>query len=369
MKKALIISTVSRQFYLFEKVNIDVLRKLGYEVHGAANFADRSERLKEIDIIEHELCFSRNPFSFSNIKAFVKLLSLLRENNFELIHAHSPVGGVYGRIAAKLSGVPKVFYTAHGFHFYKGAPIFNWMLFYPLEKLLSRLTDTLITINKEDFEIANKNFFMRNLELVDGIGINYKKFHPETPEIKMKLRDKFKLDRDSQILIYVGELSHRKNQQVLLEAMLNMQEKNQQIKLLLVGKGNLKEEYEKFIFENNLSKSVYLLGFRDDIPQLMQIADIAISSSKQEGLPVNLMEAMGTGLPLIVSNCRGNRDLLKDNGIVIKDNTSIQWSDAIIELFNSPNRLNEYGLRSLELSKRFSEEKIRVKMTTIYSVL
>lgn len=367
MKKALIISTVSRQFFLFEQVNIKVLRELGYEIHGAANFSDRNERLKEVNIIEHNVNFSRNPLSIRNFFAFKKLFLILRENNFDLIHAHSPVGGVYGRLAAKLCNVPQIIYTAHGFHFFKGAPKRNWLLYYPIEKMLSYLTDKVIVINEEDYKLAKSKFRSNKMNFVSGVGVNYSKFRPISIEKKVEKRRQLGFTKNDCILIYVGELSQRKNQSVLIDAMADIVKKNPKVTLLLVGKGKLFSKYQERINSLNLQKNVHLLGYRNDIVDLMQIADIAISSSLQEGLPVNLMEAMGVALPLIVSNCRGNRDLVNDNGIIIYRNTVKEWEKSIIALLNSPSKMKEFGVNSLNQATNFSEEQIRKKMKEIYS--
>ena len=369
MKKVLIVSTVSRQFYLFEQVNIRVLRELGYEVHGAANFDDRSERLKEVNIIEHHIPFQRSPFFFFYFKAYKELLKLVEKEKFDIIHCHAPVGGVLGRLVGMKFPNTKVIYTAHGFHFYKGASILNWLLFYPVEKILSKYTDQLIVINHEDFALANSKFKMKKLDLVSGIGVNYNKFTPVSIQKKVEKRTHLSLtDRDS-VLIYVGELSKRKNQMVLIESMADVLKKHPNTYLLLVGRGSLKSEYKEKISNLGLSEHVRLLGYRDDIAELMQISDIALSSSLQEGLPVNLMEAMGTGLPLIVSNCRGNSDLVENqvNGMIVSENTKEDWTKAICELLDAPQCLERYGQSSLEKSTMYSEETVMKEMHEIYN--
>ncbi|MGW8382074.1 glycosyltransferase family 4 protein [Streptococcus parasuis] len=369
MKKALIISTVSRQFYLFEQVNINILRKIGYEVHGVANFSDRSERLKEVNIIEHHVNFSRNPLSISNLFAFIKLLEIMRVYNFDLVHTHSPVGGVYGRLAAKICNVPQIIYTAHGLHFYKGSSMINWLLYYPIEKLLSYFTDKIILINEEDYDLAKSKLKTKQIYFVPGVGVNYSKFKPVQFEKKNLMRKYYGFAENDQILIYVGELSKRKNQSVLINAIAKIVKINPKVKLLLVGKGKLQSVYQKLIGNLNLQNNVLLLGYRDDIVELMQISDIAISSSLQEGLPVNLMEAMGVALPIVASNSRGNRDLVKDyeNGILIKENTAEEWENIILKLFESPSRMKQFSVNSLDTASNYSEGKIKKIMMEVYN--
>ena len=175
MKRCLIVSTVSRQFTLFERGNIEVLKELGYEVHCVANYSDATEDLKELGIIEHNIDIQRSPFSLKNIKAYKQLRNIINSDKYDLIHCHSPMGGVLARLAAKKTrkiNHTRVIYTAHGFHFFKGAPLINWMLYYPVEKCLSKYTDCLITINQEDYNIARKKFKARKVELVNGIGVD-----------------------------------------------------------------------------------------------------------------------------------------------------------------------------------------------------
>lgn len=370
MKKALIVSTVSRQFYLFEQTNIKVLRDLGYEVHGAANFSDRSERLSEVAIIEHQIDFERSPFSWSNVTAYRQLKSLIEKENYDVVHCHSPVGGVVGRLAAAKG--KKVLYTAHGFHFFKGAPLVNWLLFYPVEKILSHLTDILMTINQEDFLRAQTKFSMRRLERVDGIGVDYQKFFPLGKVEKLTQREALGFSDTDKLLIYVGELSVRKNQKLLIEAMPEVIEHYPEAKLLLVGRGELQETYKQMVAELGLEQNVEFLGFRNDVDKLMQVADIALSSSLQEGLPVNLMEAMGTGLPLLVSDCRGNRDLVdhEKNGLILPLSASPKvWGQAILRLLSDKQMAQAFGKASLELSKAYARPMIEEKMYEIYRKL
>lgn len=327
MKRCLIVSTVSRQFTLFERGNIEVLKELGYEVHCVANYSDATEDLKELGIIEHNIDIQRSPFSLKNIKAYKQLRNIINSDKYDLIHCHSPMGGVLARLAAKKTrkiNHTRVIYTAHGFHFFKGAPLINWMLYYPVEKCLSKYTDCLITINQEDYNIARKKFKARKVELVNGIGVDENKFNFEmSDEEKHTLRESLGLKDDDYVIIYVAELSKRKNQKMLIDAVKNIiDEGNNNVKLLLPGKDSLNGEYQKLVEKYNLQEHIKFLGFRKDIPQLMKISNLCVSTSKQEGLPVNLMEAMFCHLPIIATDCRGNRDLIQNgvNGYIVNSN-------------------------------------------------
>ena len=216
----------------------------------------------------------------------------------------------------------RVIYTAHGFHFYKGSPMINWIIYYPIEKWLSKYTDYLITINKEDYDIAKNKFKKaKQIELINGIGVYEKKLNFEmTEKERIEFRRIWGLEKDDFVLIQIGELNKNKNQIMTIEAMKIAIKENPNIKLLLAGTGPLKELYEKKIKEYELEKNILLLGFRNDVPKLLKIVDCLISTSKREGLPVNVIEAQISGVPVIATNCRGNRDLtLQENLVEIGD--------------------------------------------------
>lgn len=251
MKKCLIVSTVSRQFTLFERGNIEVLKELGYEIHCVANYSDETEEIKELGIIQHHIDIQRSPFSLKNKKAYKQLKNIINSEKFELIHCHSPMGGVLARLAARKTrkeNGTRVLYTAHGFHFFKGAPLINWLLYYPVEKYLSRYTDCIITINQEDYNIAKKKFKSKKVELVNGIGVNRNKFDFEmTEEKKEALREEIGVNKNDFIIIYVAELSKRKNQGMIINVMKELIKQNDKIKLLLVGKDSMNGQYQKLV--------------------------------------------------------------------------------------------------------------------------
>ena len=374
MKKALILASVASMIEQFNMGNIKVLQELKYEVHVATNFIDsgtitreRAEelknKLKDLNVKYYQIDFDRNVLSTKNIQAYKQVKQLIKENKYNIIHIHSPIGGVCGRLAAKKErkNGTKVIYTAHGFHFFKGAPAKNWLIYYPVEKWLSKYTDCLITINEEDYNLAKKKFKAKNVEYVPGIGVDENKFNFEmSREERNELRKSLGINEDDFVFIQVGELNNNKNQIMTIEAIKELVKENNKIKLLLVGIGDLKEYYENKIKEYNLEKSVFLLGYRNDVPKLLKISDVLISTSKREGLPVNILEAMFAGLPIIATNCRGNRDLVPDNNLVEIDNVE-QLKDKmrgkIAKLnFIEYKELNKYTIKSISCKiKNFYE--------------
>ena len=321
MKKVLFTATVDSHILQFHIPYLKFFKEQGYEVHVATN---GNEEIPYCDK-KHLVSFERSPIKINNLKAIRQLKKIIDKEKFEIIHCHTPMGSVVTRLAAKKARKKyntRVIYTAHGFHFYKGAPLLNWLIFYPIEKWLSRYTDTLITINEEDYNIAKKRFKAKNIELVYGVGIDVDKFNSKMPEKeKHELRNSIGLNDNDFVMIYVAELSKRKNQEMLLNIMPELINKDSSIKLLLVGGDSLNGKLQDIVHENNLDNNVFFLGYRKDVPELLKISNLLVSTSKQEGLPVNVMEGLATGLPAVVTDCRGNRDLVRDgvDGFIVKN--------------------------------------------------
>ena len=334
MKKVLFTATVDSHIELFHLPFLKYFKNNGYEVHVA------TDTEKKIDFCDkkHEISFKKSPYRIDNLKAIKQLRRIINEEKFDIIHTHTPMGSVVTRLAASRSrkrNGTKVIYTAHGFHFYKGAPLFNWLFFYPVEKLLAKKVDLLITINEEDYQLASKKFKTR-VEYVPGVGIDEAKFGYEmTDKEKTALKESLGLNADTIILIYPAEISIRKNQSWLLSSLQSVL-KDSNVHLLLPGKqsiGSINRLARDLGIENN----VHLLGFRTDIPELLKMADIAVSSSKQEGLPINIVEAMYIGIPIVATDCRGNRDLVKNkrNGFLVSLDKPDEFKTRVIELINN----------------------------------
>lgn len=320
IKKVLFTATVDSHILHFHIPYLKMFKDEGYEVHVATN---GDAKIPFCDV-KHVVSFERSPFGVNNLKAIKQLKKIIEKEKFDVIHCHTPMGSVVTRIAAshaRKAYKTRVIYTAHGFHFYKGAPLLNWMLFYPVEKILSYKTDDLITINKEDYEFAKKKMKAKRIHYVPGVGVEPEKFSLKMSEDeKDKLRQEVGISKDDFVLICVGELNDNKNQIMQIEAMRELVKENNNVKLLLAGDGYKKEFLQEKIREYNLEENVKLLGYRTDIPRLFQISNAAVSTSKREGLPVNIIEAQICGLPCIVTDCRGNRDLVQDgiNGYIVK---------------------------------------------------
>lgn len=367
MKKILIVSTVSRQFYLFEQGNIEVLKSMGYEVHCAANFDDTNERLDALDIVRHHFDIQRSPWSFQNLRAYKQLREIMITQKFDAIHCHSPMGGVLARLAAKSIGLTPVIYTAHGFHFYKGAPKKNWIIYYNVEKFLAKYSDVLITINKEDYEKALK-FKARKVIYVPGIGVESSKFN-NISKCRMAKRKELEIPEDTIVLLSIGEMIHRKNHETALRALAKI--KNTNLLYLVCGRGELQFHLEKLAEDLGLKDKVRFLGFRNDIPEICSASDVFVFPSYQEGLPVSVMEAMSAGLPIICSRIRGNIDLIESgrNGFLHEPSDAIELAKHIKVIIEDEDLRNQMGETNLGDVKQYDKEVVKASMRKVYETM
>ncbi|EMG1491311.1 glycosyltransferase family 1 protein [Enterococcus faecium] len=321
MKRVLIVASVASMIDQFNMENIKLLLSLGYKVEVAANFENPGNmsvqkkelltaKLKQMRVKIHQIDFSRNMKQVKNhLIAYKQLKKVVADNKIDIIHCHSPIGGAISRLVGKTNNV-KVIYTAHGFHFYKGAPLINWMLYFPIEYYLSKYTDQLIVINQEDYVRARKLFPIKNVHLVHGVGVDIKKI--ENIEIdRQQKKLELKILNEQIVLLSIGELNDNKNHELVIDCLKDFNNVN--FKYLICGDGVLKEKLQAKIKQYDLEDKVELLGYRTDILELLKICDFFIFPSKREGLPVSIMEAMACRVPVIGSKIRGNSDLIQDN--------------------------------------------------------
>ena len=259
----------------------------------------------------HSLSCSRSPLDKGNLKAIKQIKGLVEENRYDIVHCHTPIAAACTRLAcrkARKQGT-KVIYTAHGFHFYDGAPLKNWLIFYPIEKLCAHFTDLLITINKQDYARAQKKLRAKKVCYIPGVGIDVEKFASVQIDRKEK-REELGIPEDAFVMLSVGELNENKNQSVVIRALAQLNDPN--VYYIIAGHGGMKDAMEKLALELGLEKQVHLLGFRRDVAELYQAADVFVHPSFREGLPVSIMEARAAGMPIVCSDIRGNSDLVNE---------------------------------------------------------
>ncbi|QXJ38641.1 Putative glycosyltransferase EpsD [Parageobacillus caldoxylosilyticus] len=366
-KKVLFSATVDIHINMFHIPYLKFFKELGWEVHVAA--AGNME-IPYCDV-KFNIPFKRSPFKLSNIIAYFQLKRCIDENKYDIIHCHTPVGGVLTRLAsrkARRNGT-KVLYTAHGFHFYEGAPLLNWIIYYPIEKCLARYTDCLITINEEDYKTALKgNFKAKSIERINGVGVDLSRFKPVDETTKRALRVKHSLNPNDFILVYAAELNSNKNQQLLIEIVAKLKKQIPNIRLLLAGSGPLEKKYITLVKKYGLEKHVNLLGYRNDVDELYQLSDIGVASSIREGFGINLVEAMACGKPVVATKNRGHREIVLDgeNGFLINPDSPEEGIQAILSIYKSQDIRQKMGEVSLERSKIFSVENAGIGLKQIY---
>ena len=374
--KALIVASVASMIDQFNMQNIELLLENGYDVDVACNckegntisderISELIDKLKKNNVTTYHVPIPRKVTDIKDIIYSIKFIKkLYTENGYTLMHCHSPIGSVVARVAAiseRKKGM-KVIYTAHGFHFYKGAPKKNWLIFYPIERICSSFTDVLITINKEDYAFAKKHMKANQVEYVPGVGIDTKKFIIPNFNVAEKKAELGLKDTDIMILS-VGELNQNKNHEVVVRAISKL--KNPNVYYFIAGKGD-KEQYLDELAKE-LDVNLRLLGYRTDIIELLNTADIFAFPSFREGLSVALMGAMAAGLPCVVSRIRGNVDLIEDgiNGYLCDPNDEVSFCESLKALVEGEKYKN-FDKYNCQTIMNFDVHKIMKMMMKIY---
>lgn len=346
-------------------------QELGYEFHFVANRSASTEEQTKADEAEfgiklHHIDLARAPYSLKNIKAYKQLCKIIRDEKIDYIHCNTPTGGILGRLAGKKCKVKKVIYQAHGFHFYKGAPKLNWLVYYPIEKWLAHHTDVLITINQEDYTLAKNKFHLRNhghIYYIPGVGIDLQQIQSVKAD-REAVRASLGIKNDDIVLISAGRLDANKNNETTIRAVAKVPD----VKLLLCGDGELKPELDVLAESLGVSDRVFFLGNRYDIMELYQAADIFVMMSFREGLSRSIMEAMASGLPCIVSKIRGNVDLVQDDaGGYLCDPHDVEAIEKRLKmLVCSPNLMIQFGESNRRQIRDFDLAVVKEQLVNIY---
>lgn len=388
MKKALMHAHTAYMVTQFNIDNIKILQDLGYTVDVACCWADddsalspeamktRRKMLDDLGCRVIETASLRKIFNISELsKAYKQLKTEVETNQYQIVHTQSPIGGVICRLACrkarKLYGT-KVIYAAHGFHFFKGAPLKNWMVFYNVEKYCSKFTDLLITINQEDYKSAQK-FKAKEVVYVPGAGVDTNKF-VASPDGRDRIRKELGIDDDTTVLLSVGELIPRKNHVEVLEALKQMKDggRDYKIKYLIAGRGKIAQELQDKINELGLQDQVQMLGFRSDVADIFAASDIYVFPSHQEGLPVALMEAMSVGMPVVCSRIRGNVDLIEEGvGGYLFDSKDASTLVTALDRMMAKADIDRkaMGSHNVAVMENFDKAHVNLRMREIYSNL
>lgn len=373
-EQVLIVTALAGFIRSFLMSDIEILQSMGYEVHCAANAHHPGannviEYLETRGVIYHQVDFSSNkPISRMTLSSFRQLMEIAKTHEFALVHCHTPISGVITRVVfrSRRKLGTKVLYTTHGFYFHSQSSKKSWMLYYPVEDLCSRWTDTMITINKEDYGNALK-MHCADVRYVPGVGVDIDKFH-NTVINRNEYRRKLGLSPDEFVILSVGEISARKNQRVVVEALGKLSLK----KAVFIICGNcisgdqIKEELS--CLSKRLNVDIRFMGRRNDIPQICKCADVGVLPSTREGLGLAGIEMIAAGLPLIGSNVHGIPDYLKNgiNGLLCSPFDSSQWADAILKLKTNAELYAKISINGYRTVSNFSLVEAHSRMSDIY---
>ena len=361
--KILFITTLDLQIQTFHEKTIRDLAEMGHMVDAATNGTYTTPYIHK----KYTVPFRRNPIHPDNLKAKSILRKLIKENSYDIISCHSPTGGFYGRLAAKGLNT-KVIYTAHGFHFWNGSPLINQLAYKNMEKLAAHWTDTLMTINPEDYEAAKQFTYKPGGKpvYIPGVGVDVKAIQSQKCD-RSDVLNELEIPESAFVLYSIGELIPRKNHIFVLNSLKNEFLSDPDLHYVICGGGELKELTE-FITSNHLEKQIHLLGFRKDARRLMYGMDLFVFPSLQEGLPVAVMEAMAAGRTILASDIRGNHDLIRDgeNGYLFKLNDTKEFEDKYRKLRDSEALRNQFSNQVLEDSSCYSIEEIQPQILALY---
>lgn len=365
--KILYVTTISNTTNAFLIPHIKMLINEGHQVDVAFSVSQKIKKeIFELGCKVHELDFKRSPLKFENYTAYKKIKKLIHSEKYDVVHTHTPVASACVRLACRKLKAVKVVYTAHGFHFFEGAPIINWLTYYLVERWLSRYTDLIITINKEDFLRAKTSFKAKKVEYIPGVGLDTNKYSSVNFNKQEKINE-LSIPTDGFIILSVGELNSNKNHAIILKAIAKLNNPN--IYYIVCGKGAL-ENYLRDLANNlGISKQLKLLGYRTDIDEICNIADVFAFPSKREGLGLAALEAMASGLPLITSNVHGIVDYSIDGktGYICNPNDIEGFSKAIAKLVKDPEESLRMRNENLKSVKKFDLNNVLKNLERIYS--
>ncbi len=368
VKKLLIVANVAKEHIIkFHIPTIKMLKAGGWTVHVACG---GDEKIPYCDRQFHLPC-DRNPYKIATFKSVQILKRIIQAENYDIIHCHTATGGLIARAAAageRKHGL-KVLYTAHGLHFYKGASYKKWLFYFPVEWLFSYFTDLVLTMNEEDYCNAQKYLRAKQVQKINGVGVDLERFYQsKSIAVRAATRNALGIDHDTTILVYVAELCANKNQGSLIHMVNHLKDRIPNCCLLLIGPDYNNGEFQALVNKLSLEESVKFLGWRNDVPALLVAADYAVASSIREGLPLNIIESMACGLPVIAFDNRGHREIIEDgiSGFLIHHGHIQQMADTIVRLHDDEKlkqRIVENGYKTI---RKYEQKDVLVMLQQIY---
>lgn len=310
-KKILFVTTKEIEKHCIEIIKW--LKEKGYEIHIASD----EEKNTQYSDKHFNLKFLKN-----KIKSYKLLKEIIEENNYDFIQCYTFWGAVLTRLAAKKTKT-KVIYISERFQFYKGSKLKKWIINYPIEKYLTKYTDTLITTNERDYILAKNKFKSCKIKYINGMGIDENKFNTKiTEQERIDFLEKFELKKEDFIFLTTGDLIRENNQILQIEAIMQIIPEYKNIKLLIEGEGTLEEYYNNIILKYGLGEHIKLIGKRKDIQNLIKLSDGILATNKKAGKTNYIIEAMFSNKPIIASRIKEHKELLKKENLININNSN-----------------------------------------------
>lgn len=356
--RILLVANVAKEHVLkFHVPTIKMLKEDGWYVDVACSGEDKIPYCNN----QYKMSYKRSPFTFETFKGIKELKRIIDNVGYDIIYCHTPVGGIIARLAARNARKKgtKIIYFSHGYHFYRNAPKLNWIIFYPIEKIMSKMTDSIILCNLEDYKLTKKKFCNCNAYKIDGIGVDMSRFKVEDREsIRIKYRTEMNIPQDAIILIYLAELLHNKNQTFLMDILKLLLEKDRNIYLVLAGFDHSNGEFAKYAEKIGVSENIRFLGWREDVGELYATSDICTPTSIREGFGMNLVEAMACGIPVVATRNRGHETIIRDgvNGFLVELGDTKYFARKILQVINDNELRKKFIEAGIADKEKFSSE-------------
>lgn len=370
MAKRILVTSTDLMMIQFLVPHVINLVENGFEVEIACSdvggrMDEVREKLNTYVKAIHVVRLVRSPASPTNLKGYQDMKKVINNGHYDIIWTNEPVMGVVTRLAARKArkNGTKVVYMVHGFHFYKGAPKKYWVMFYPVEKFARYFCDSVVTVNREDFERAKK-MGLPNVRYIHGIGINTARL--TSGENQNNIREELGLPKDAFLVLSVGELSKNKNQKTIISAVAQLSDPD--IHYILCGKGNQLENLQNQVSKLNIVDRVHFLGYRADVVDICSQSDVYVMPSHREGLPVASLEAMYCGLPLVTSNIRGLVDVMEDgvSGYLCDPDDDVAFAHGIAKLKLNPEMRKSMAERNKRVVKPYCISETKKEVLNIF---
>jgi glycosyltransferase involved in cell wall biosynthesis len=374
MKKALMLAPMGSVHRRFNKANIEALQGLGYQVELAANFENGegpevhnqqyAAECKEKGILTHSIPFERHSL-IGSLKCMPQVRKLLKDGAYDIVHAHTETGGLILRLANSVKGKSRFFYTPHGMSFWKGSSLKSQLVYRPMERWICSGMDMNLGMNQEEVDVLQK-WNSKTATYVHGIGLNLERFQIDGRP-RNELRAEFGVTNGEKLIVSVGELDDNKNHSTVIKALSVLEIRS--FKYVVCGVGPNKDMLTKIAADAGLSDKVILAGYRSDIPDILNAADLFVFPSFHEGMPVSALEAMASGLPIICSSIRGNVDIINDgdNGFLFKPTEVKKLAERISYLLDRKDERKRMGARNRVLVEKYSMARVTNELQCIYS--